>query len=201
MKGIRAMNKEFFSAALLAVAALAGCTQPVPDAPPLAGARMGGPFSLVNQDGKTVTDRDFAGQYRLIYFGYSFCPDVCPVDIQTLMQGLTQFEKADAKAAAKLAPIFITVDPKRDTPAVLKQFVGAFHPRLIGLTGSDAQIAEVAKRYAAVYQVAEGGSADAYLVDHSRTAVLYGPDGKPIALIAQDGTPAAIAAELARWVR
>jgi protein SCO1/2 len=201
MKVIHAMNKEIFPAALLALAVLAGCSSPVTVEPPLAGARMGGAFTLVNQDGKTVTERDFAGRYRLIYFGYSYCPDVCPVDVQTLMQGLSQFEKTDAEAAAKLAPIFITVDPKRDTPVVLKQFVSAFHPRLVGLTGSDAQIAEVAKRYAAVYQVAEGGSADAYLVDHSRTAVLYGPDGKPIALIAQDAEASAIASELARWVR
>ena len=77
----------------------------------------------------------------------------------------------------------------------------AFHPKLIGLTGSEAQIAEVAKRYAAVYQKAEGGTKDAYLMDHSRTAVLYAPDGSPVALIPQDGSPQAIADELTRWVR
>jgi protein SCO1 len=195
------MNKHILIALMVAFAGFSGCSKPVSQEPPLAGARMGGAFTLTNQDGKTVSDTDFAGQYRLIYFGYSFCPDVCPVDVQRLMQGYRAFEKADAKTAAKLQPIFITVDPQRDTPAVLKQFVAAFHPKLIGLTGSDTQIAEVAKRYAAVYQRGEGGTKEAYLMDHSRTAVLYAPDGSPVALIPQDGAPQVIATELARWVR
>jgi protein SCO1 len=195
------MNKHILIALMVAFASLSGCSNPVNQEPPLAGARMGGAFTLTNQDGKTVSDTDFSGQYRLIYFGYSFCPDVCPVDAQRLMQGYRVLEKSDAKTAAKLQPIFITIDPQRDTPAVLKQFVVAFHPKLIGLTGNDAQIAEVAKRYAAVYQRGEGATKDAYLMDHSRTAVLYAPDGSPVALIPQDGTPQAIATELARWVR
>jgi protein SCO1 len=195
------MNKHVLVALMVAFAGLSGCSKPMNQEPPLAEARMGGAFTLTNQDGKAVSDNDFAGQYRLIYFGYSFCPDVCPVDVQRLMQGYRAFEKADAKTAAKLQPIFITIDPQRDTPTVLKQFVTAFHPKLIGLTGSEAQIAEVAKRYAAVYQRGEGGTKDAYLMDHSRTAVLYAPDGSPVALIPQDGTPQVIATELARWVR
>ena len=195
------MNKSIIIAAALGLALMTGCGPATNQSPPLAGARMGGAFSLINQDGKAVTDRDFAAQYRLIYFGYSFCPDVCPVDVQRLMQGFRSLEQQDSKAAAKLQPIFITIDPARDTPAVIKQFVSAFHPRLIGLTGTDAQIAEVAKRYAAVYQKADGGTKDSYLMDHSRTAVLYAPDGSPIALIPQDGTPEAIATELARWIK
>lgn len=202
MKVIHAMNKNILISLMIAVTALAGCnSSDVKQAPPLAGARMGGPFTLTNQDGKQVSDTDFAGKYRLIYFGYSFCPDVCPVDVQKLMQGYAAFEKADPRAAEKLQPIFITVDPQRDTVPVIKQFVSAFHPKLVGLTGSEAQIAEVAKRYAAVYQKAEGSSKDAYLVDHSRTAVLYAPDNSPVALIPQDGTPKAIADELKRWVQ
>ena len=195
------MNKIAHFLLFLMLAALGGCNSAAVQSPPLAGARMGGAFALTNQDGKPVTDRDFAGRYRLIYFGYSFCPDVCPVDVQRLMQGYSQFEKIDPVRAAKLQPIFITVDPERDTPQKLKQFVGAFHPRLIGLTGSTAQIADVAKRYAVVFEKAAGGTADAYLVDHSRTAVLYGPDGAPIALIAQDGTPTAIATEFGKWIQ
>ena len=196
------MNKHALIPMMIAFASVSGCgAAQVQEEAPLAGARMGGAFTLTNQDGKSVSEKDFAGQYRLIYFGYSFCPDVCPVDVQQLMQGYRLLEKADAKKAAKLQPIFITVDPQRDTVPVVKQFVSAFHPKLIGLTGSDAQIAEVAKRYAAVYQKAEGGTKDAYLMDHSRTAVLYAPDGSPVALIPQDGTPQEIADELTRWVR
>ncbi|MEK6636633.1 MAG: SCO family protein [Pseudomonadota bacterium] len=195
------MNKHAYIALLFACASLAGCNPAKVQEAPLSGARMGGAFTLTNQDGKTVTDKDFTGQYRLMYFGYSFCPDVCPVDVQNLMQGYRVFEKADPKAAAKLQPIFVTIDPQRDTVPVIKQFVSAFHPKLIGLTGSETQIAEIAKRYAVVYQRGEGGTKDAYLMDHSRTAVLYAPDGGPVALIPQDGTPQTISDELTRWVR
>jgi protein SCO1 len=191
------MNKRL---ALLLLASLSAC-QPRSISPPLEGARMGGAFSLVNQDGVRVTDQQFAGQYRLIYFGYTFCPDVCPVDVQRLMAGFRQFEAEAPEAAKRVQPFFITVDPERDTPAVLKQFVGAFHPRLIGLTGTPAEIAKTAKLYAVVYEKSPGTTPGAYLVDHSRTAVLYGPDGKPIALVPQDGTAAAIAAELERWIK
>lgn len=195
------MNKPFLALAAAASLLLVGCNATEAPPSPLAGARMGGSFTLTNQDGKTVSDRDFADKYRLVYFGYSFCPDVCPVDVQRLMQGFKVLESKNPAKAAKLQPIFITVDPKRDTPAVLKQFVTAFHPRLIGLTGSDADIAAVAKKYAVVYQKGEESGTDAYLVDHSRTAVLYAPDGSPVALIPQDDTAEAIGSELARWIR
>lgn len=168
---------------------------------PLAGARIGGPFTLTNQGGQRVTDKDFAGKYRIVYFGYSYCPDVCPVDLQLLMQGLRLFERQDAAAAAKVQPIFITVDPARDTPEVLKTYVAAFHPRLVGLTGSEQEIAAAAKAYAVYYRKAENAGASEYLMDHSRQTYLMGPDGKPIALLPQDETPQAVAAELARWVR
>jgi protein SCO1 len=193
------MNRCF--APLLILAALSACQPQSSAPPPLEGARMGGPFSLVTQDGKRLSDVDLTGQYRLIYFGYSFCPDVCPVDVQKLMAGFRAFEKAQPVLAAKTQPIFITVDPARDTPPVLKQFVSAFHPRLIGLTGTPAEIAAVAKAYAVIYETSPGATPGAYLVDHSRTTVLYGPTGEPIAMIAQDGSAAEIAAELTRWVK
>jgi protein SCO1 len=188
--------------ALIALALLAACGQPAaPETPPLDGARMGGPFTLTDQNGQRVSDRAFAGQYRLIYFGYTFCPDVCPVDVQKLMAGFKAFEQADPARAKRVQPFFITVDPERDTPAVLKQFVSAFHPRLIGLTGSPEEIAATAKTFAAIYEKDAGPDPKAYLVNHSRAAVLYGPDGKPISLISQDGSADKIAAELKKWVR
>ena len=196
------MNKSCFVLLplLLGLAACQSGTQQT-QTPPLAGARMGGAFTLTNQDGVQVSDRDFVGKYRLIYFGYTFCPDVCPVDVQNLMAGFRVFEKSAPALAARTQPIFITVDPQRDTPPALKQFVSAFHPRLIGLTGTPAEIADVAKRYAVYFQKAPGADPKAYLVDHSRSAILYGPDGSPIAIIPQDGTPAKIATELARWIK
>ena len=185
-------------ALLLALAIPAACGAPAP--PPLQGAAIGGPFALIDQDGRVRRDTDFAGRYRLMYFGYTFCPDVCPVDVQHIAQGLRAFERQDSARAARVQPIFVTVDPARDTPAVLKQYVAAFHPRLIGLTGTPAEIAEVAKRYAVAFQLMNQRDRENYLVDHSRTAILFGPDGAPVAIVPQDEGAAAIAATLDRWV-
>jgi protein SCO1/2 len=129
--------------------------------------------------------------------------------MQNLMAGLKAFEKSTPALAAKVQPIFITVDPKRDTPDVLKQFVGAFHPRAIGLTGSEADIAAAAKKFAVFYSRVEGSAPDAYLMSHSQTPYLMGPDGKPLAILptdqpntdANEGAPKLVEAELAKWVR
>lgn len=177
---------------------------------PLAGARIGGPFALTAADGRTVTDRDFAGKYRLMYFGYSFCPDVCPVDLNGLMLGLKEFERQDPARAARIQPIFVTLDPERDTREVVGRFAAQFHPRLIGLTGTPQQIADVAKAFLITYRKQPGSAPDRYLVAHTQLAYLMGPDGEPVALIPIDdvstpdvneGRPELVAADLARWVR
>lgn len=156
----------------------------------LAGAKIGGPFTLTSDTGKTVKWDDFKGRYRLVYFGYTYCPDVCPLDLQHIMQGFRQFEKDAPERAARVQPLFISVDPERDTPAVLHDYVSAFHPRLIGLTGSPQAIAAVAKQFAVVYGREQGsgkpGASAQYLVSHSRTPYLFGPDGQPIALVPVD---------------
>jgi protein SCO1/2 len=188
-----------FVALLIALLAL-GCSSPSAP-PPLEGASMGGPFTLTDQNGHRVSERDYAGKYRLVYFGYTFCPDVCPVDMQVIGAGLRRFESQDADRAAKVQPIFISVDPARDTPAVLRQFVAAFHPRMIGLTGSEAEIAQVAREYRIFYQRGEASAGGGYMVNHTRMAVLYGPEGQPIAMIPHDQGPEGVAAELGRWVR
>lgn len=187
--------------ALGAPLALGACHRATVESAPLAGAAIGGPFTLTDQDGRMRTDTMFAGQYRLMYFGYSYCPDACPLDVQHLMAGYRALAKRDPAKAAKLQPIFVTVDPGRDTPAVLKQFVGAFDPKLIGLTGSEAEIAVVARRYGAYYhrEDPQPGAAG-YLVDHSRQAILFGPDGKPIAIVPDDEDADATGAELAKWI-
>jgi protein SCO1/2 len=185
-----------FLLALLA-AACSGRSAP----PPLEGATMGGPFTLTDQNGRRVGDTAFAGKYRLVYFGYTFCPDVCPVDMQVIGAGLRRFEASDPARAARVQPIFITVDPARDTPPVLRQFVSAFHPRLIGLTGSEAEIAQVAREYRIFYERADPQRGGAYMVNHTRMAVLYGPQGRPLAIVPHDQGPAGVAAELDKWVR
>ena len=197
------MTKFTTFAAAALILSLTACGGSAPDAgpPPLEGARMGGAFSLINQDGKTTTEKDFAGKYRLIYFGYTFCPDICPVDAQLMGQALTLFEKEDRARAAKLVPIFISVDPARDTPTVVKQFVSNFHPRMVGLTGSVAQIDEMTQRYGVAFMREKPNAQGAYLVNHARMIVLYGPQGEPIAIMPQGDDPKAIVAELSRWVR
>ena len=196
------MNKCLSFGALAAALALAAC-QPsatTPDEPPLAGARIGGPFALADQDGRPVTERDFAGRYRIMYFGYTFCPDVCPADLQKIGAGLKALEASTPAVAAKITPVFVTVDPARDTPAVRKEFVANFHPRMLGLGGSAEATKAVAREYGVYYELHEPGPGGGYLVDHSRQAVLFGPDGKPIALVPADRSPDEIAAELKRWV-
>src|SRR5437764_1487653 len=126
---------------------LAGCSGAASE-PPLSGARIGGPFALTDQNGRTVHDSDFAGKYRIVYFGYTHCPDICPNDLAVIGQALRRIEKQASARAARIQPLFITVDPERDTPAVMKAYASAFHPRLLGLTGTSQQVAAAEKAYA-----------------------------------------------------
>ena len=205
MNNFKNIAKSILSAGLLTLmiacnAASDGSTA-ADSEPPLAGAKIGGDFTLTNQDGGRTSEDQFKGQYRIMYFGYSYCPDVCPIDLANIMLGLKQAEKENPALSKKIQPIFISVDPERDTPAVLKQYVSAFHPRLIGLTGSAEEIAAVAEKYLIIYDIRKDESSSEYLVDHSRQAYLFGPDGEPLALLPFDGTPQDVAAEINRWVR
>lgn len=187
---------------LMPLALLACSSEPTATAeqPPLAGAAIGGPFTLTNKDGKPVKWDDFAGSYRTVYFGFTFCPDACPMDMKTLTDGFRKFEKSHPDLAAKVQPIFISVDPERDGPEEVGQFAAAFHPRLIGLTGTREQVDEAAKLFA-VYHAKGDETSGGYLVDHSRVVFLMDPDGKPISMLPVDKGPDAVAAELEKWVR
>lgn len=192
------MNGARFFPVLLALAA---CSPAQPTAPPLAGASIGGPFALTDQDGRRVTDKDFAGKYRIMYFGYTSCPDVCPTDMQTLGAALRALDAKDPAVSRRIVPIFVTVDPARDDPATLKTFVAAFYPRLIGLTGSAAEIARVAKEYRIFYQAQPSGPNGSYVVQHSDSAILFGPGGKPIVIVPVQQKPADVVATLEQWVK
>jgi protein SCO1/2 len=195
------MNESVRLLLALLLAVLIGSCGPIEAGePPLKGATIGGPFTLTDHNGRTVSDAQFAGRYRLVYFGYSYCPDICPVDLQLIGQGLRQFERTDKARAARVQPIFITTDPERDTPAVLKQYVAAFHPRLIGLTGTPEQIDAVKKSFGVYSEKQQQAGASGYLVNHSRVAMLFGPKGEPIAIVPHDQDAEAVAAELDRWV-
>ena len=172
-----------------------------PPAGNLAGSSLGGAFTLTNQDGKPVREADFRGKYRLVYFGYTSCPDVCPTDAALISRGLLVYEKARPSRGVRVQPIFITVDPERDNPAALKAFVGAFHPRLIGLTGTPAQIDAVRKAYGIYAKKVETSDPAFYLMDHFAVIYLFGPDGAPIAFLPHGSTAADVTAMLETYVR
>ena len=134
-------------------------------------ALVGGPFSLVNTDGRRVTDRDFRGKLMLVFFGYAHCPDVCPTELQTMSAVMDKL----GPEAGKVAPIFISVDPKRDTPEALAGYMKNFDSRISGLTGSQNEISDVAKAYRVYYRKAGDDGGD-YTVDHS--AFVYLMDGE-----------------------
>ena len=181
--------------------ALAGCNaSPPAEEPPLAGAAIGGDFALTASDGRTVNWGDFKGKYRVVYFGYAFCPDVCPTDMQRVAQALKVLKGKDPAKAAKIQPIFITIDPERDTQKVVGEFAAAFSPDIIGLTGTPEQIAAAAKAFKVYYAKGETTPGGGYLVDHSNITYLFGPDGAPIATLPTDQGADAVAAELAKWV-
>jgi protein SCO1/2 len=168
----------FAAAVLLLAAALAGfylMNRQLSDPGGSGVALVGGPFTLTNQDGMKVTEKNYLGKHMLVFFGYTYCPDVCPTELQVMMAALDSL----GTEAEKIQPVFVSVDPERDTPEVLKSYVENFGPRLIGLTGTPEEIAAVAKSYRVYYaKAANQTSPDSYLMDHSSIIYLMGPDGR-----------------------
>lgn len=161
------------------------------------GLTLGGAFSLVDETGRAVTERDFADRWMLVYFGFTYCPDVCPTELGTMAAALD----ALGPAGEQVVPVFITIDPERDTPPAMADYVARFHPRMRGLTGTPEQIAEVARRYRVYYARARRAEAGDYLMDHSSFIYLVGPDGKVRTLFRPDTAPDAMAATIASQVR
>jgi cytochrome oxidase Cu insertion factor (SCO1/SenC/PrrC family) len=153
---------------------------------------IGGPFSLVDQDGKTVTDADFKGQLTLVYFGYTFCPDACPTALGTITAALNKL----GSDADKVTPIVITIDPQRDTPQVMKDYAANFHPRLRALTGSAEQVTAAAHAYRVYFAKADSADPQHYLMDHSTIIYLMDRDGQYLAHFGPEATPDDIVAEL-----
>jgi protein SCO1 len=154
-------------------------------------AAIGGPFRLVDQDGRTVTDRDFRGKSILVFFGFTHCPDVCPTtlfDISEVMRNL-------GSDADRTAALFITVDPERDTPAVMKDYMASFDPHIRSLSGDEASLAAVAKEYRVYYKKVplEGGD---YTMDHTAIVYLMDKDGRFVAPFSMKRTAEAAAADL-----
>ena len=141
---------------------------------------IGGPFTLVDHQGRTVTEADFRGSYLRVYFGFTTCPDICPTTLQAVTQALDEI----GGPAERVRPILITIDPARDTPPVLADYVAHFHPRLVGLTGTADQVAAAAKVYGVYYAKAPGGGED-YLMDHSSILYLMDAEGRYLLVFRQ----------------
>ena len=149
-------------------------------------ATIGGPFTLTDETGKKVTDADFTGKFMLLYFGFTSCPDVCPTELQAMTAAIT----ALGSDGDKITPVFITVDPTRDTVDVIAPYVKQFSPRLKGLVGTPDELAHVAKEYRVFYEkVKDETSSDDYTMDHSSVVYLMGPDGKFLTFFGPGTTP------------
>jgi protein SCO1/2 len=177
-------------AALLAVVAIA--VMPRYLATRQDGPTIGGPFSLIDQTGHGVTDADFRGKLMLIYFGYTYCPDVCPTTLGNVVQA---YDLLAPEEQAQVVPIFITVDPERDTVDQIAQYVDAFSPVLVGLTGSPDQIAPVLKEFRVYAHKVESKDAS-YSVDHSSILYVMGKDGKFLSHFTGEAPPQDLVAGL-----
>ncbi len=148
---------------------------------------IGGPFTLVDQNGGTVTEADFKGRFMLVYFGYTYCPDVCPTALNRNSEAMDIL----GEQAEKIVPVFITVDPKRDTVEHMKEYAAFFHPRLVALTGTTEQVTAAAKAFRIYYSKVEekGADPDNYLMDHTAITYLMDPDGRFLLHFSHDATP------------
>jgi protein SCO1/2 len=168
---------------------------------------FGGPFSLIDQYGIRHTDRDFRGKYMLIFFGYTYCPDVCPTTLAAEAEALDKL----GSRASRIVPIFISVDPKRDTPEKLKPYLSSFdakppsaRPNFVGLTGSDEEIAKAARAYRVYYRAHIDGQVENgadYSIDHSSDLYLMSPEGKFVAYYSAGILPDEMAADLRQKTR
>ncbi|MBX3508671.1 SCO family protein [Parvibaculum sp.] len=158
---------------------------------------VGGPFTLVNHHGETVTEQDFRGRFMLVYFGFTFCPDVCPTELGVMAAAV----KALGEKGERVTPVLISIDPERDTPEVLARYVALFHPRLVGLTGTPEQVDAAAKAWHVYYAKVEDESvSEAYTMDHSSIVFLMGPDGEYLKLFRPQTPPDEMAREIAKYL-
>jgi cytochrome oxidase Cu insertion factor (SCO1/SenC/PrrC family) len=163
-------------------------------------ALIGGPFTLTDQTGARRSEADLRGRYALVYFGYTYCPDVCPTSLSTMSRAIDQLAETAPDKAAAVLPVFITVDPERDTVEALATYASNFHPRMMALTGTPEEIAAAAKAYRIYYQRVEEPDASDYLMDHSSVIYLMGPDGNYLTHFTHVSTVDEIAEGLAAQV-
>lgn len=201
------MTRTFALAAAAALVALLGVTfwltRPTGTdafaqcrASQIAGGTLGGPFTLINSAGQTVTDADVITKPSLLYFGYTFCPDVCPFDVARNADAIRVLDER----GYDVQPVFISIDPERDTPEIIGNFAANMHPKMIGLTGSPEQTAAASKAYRTFYQRQKDQGDGFYLVDHSTFSYLTLPDHGFVEFFRRDMTPDAMADAIACFV-
>ncbi len=170
---------------------------------PVGGAtavQIGGPFKLVDQYGASRTDADFLGSYLLIYFGYTYCPDLCPTTLLEMTDALAALAEQSPAKAGRVVPLFVSVDPERDTPEVLQSYAAQFDPHLVALTGTPRALANIGRRFGVVYGKIPTEEPDNYLMAHTSFIYLMGPDGKYIAHFEKDTSVADLVDALRRDV-
>jgi protein SCO1 len=222
MSSVSVLGRRAFLRGAAACAILGGHAHAQSARPDPLAKRFGGPFALTEHTGKRVTDRDYLGRHLIIYFGFTRCADACPVDIPNIAAALDKVAPLDAR----IQPLFVTVDPE-DTPERMQAFVGTFHPRLVGLTGSEAELSAVAKayrvhRYRVQRQAATGGPrhmafapqtltevhgdkphspGQSFTIDHGTLTYLMGPDGHFLTLIPRGASSDRIAEVIRTYVK
>ena len=157
---------------------------------------VGGAFELVDHSGKPVTDADYRGEYLLVFFGYTYCPDICPTELQNMTIAMDEL----GEKAQFVRPLFITIDPERDTVDYISQYVSHFHPRLVGLTGTQDQIERAARIYRVFYAKVDDPQATEYLMDHSSFVYLMGRDGKLLTTFPHATDPSRMAETIGAYV-
>jgi len=202
------MSRRFIRIGLIAITALViaagivwfqapGKDQSLNSLKPLAGDNFGGAFTLTDHNGNEVTDQDFTGQYRLIYFGFTFCPAICPTELQKMTTALNML----GPVGEDIQPIFITIDPERDTAETMNQYVQMFHPDLVGLTGTPEQIEQAAKAYKVYYAKVDDPDMTEYTMDHSSYIYFIDPQDRLLALYKIDQTAEEMAENMGAWLK
>jgi cytochrome oxidase Cu insertion factor (SCO1/SenC/PrrC family) len=170
-------------------------------APPGTGAvSIGGPFELVDQHGATRTDADFRGTYMLMYFGFTYCPDTCPITLLKIAHTLENLAALAPAKAERVVPVFISVDPERDTPEALRSYAENFHPRLVALTGAPRELERLGRAYGVFFAKVPTGEPGEYLMDHTGFVYLIGPDGQYVEHFESDASVGDLVDALQRHV-
>lgn len=200
--------RRLFPLAVLALAAAIGLYaavtaqhnggRPLSAVTPAAGeSAIEGHFSLTDHNGAAVTSETYNGQYRLVFFGFTACPAICPAGMKKMTEALNLLDKD----AERVQPLFITLDPARDTASVMKDYAAQYHPRIVGLTGTQEQVTAVQKEYKVYATRVEDDVTGSYNIDHSSFIYLMGPDGKFLTVFGSDETPAAVADTVRHYLR